>query len=132
MTITIAQSKYDPVPTGEYPARISDIQADEGKFGPQVKFTFNLLGRDKTLTGWTSQKFSRQSKLFKWTARALNRSIRPNEAFNSDELLDREVRLQVVVKNRDDGSQFNAIHDLLPAENGHKQTTLSKTEGIPF
>ena len=42
MTIKIDQTKYEPVPTGRYSAKIVDIEETEGQFGPQLKFTFEL------------------------------------------------------------------------------------------
>lgn len=67
--VTIEQEYYEPIPTGKYPAKIKTIEEADGQFGPQLKFTFDLPTNEnddpRTLLGWTSQKFSNKSKLYK-------------------------------------------------------------------
>jgi hypothetical protein len=118
MTITIEQTIYEPVPTGKYPAKIAEITEEEGQFGPQLKFQFELPpdeeGNERSLVGWTSRKFSKKSKLYKWTAAVLGGvQIAREYNFNSDDLMGRKVYLHVVEKTGDNGP-FNKIEDLEP------------------
>ena len=115
MPIIIEQAQYTIVPTAEYKARIVEIDEDEGQFGPQVKFSFIILGGEydgQTLLGWCSAKFSSQSKLYHWTRAAFSADIPTDYSFNSDDLLNRKVALTVVIKQKDDGSEFNRIEDV--------------------
>lgn len=112
MSIIIEQAQYTLVPTGDYKARIAEIVEDEGVYGPQVKFAFLVVGGefdDQTLLGWCSAKFSSQSKLYQWTRAAFGADIPTEYAFNSDDLLGRNVILTVIVREKDDGTEFNKI-----------------------
>lgn len=120
MGIIIPQTKTQLHPVGEYRAVIADISAAEGEFGPQLEFTFGLFGvpRDvAVIRGWASQKFSPRSKLYAWTKAALGGGpIAEDYDFDSDDLIDKEVLLTLVVRDREDGSQFNRIDSIKAAE----------------
>jgi hypothetical protein len=119
MAVVLEQEKLDVLDTGIYRARVNSIEADEGQFGPQVKFEFEILDEpyaDRTLVGWCSAKFSVRTKLFKWTRGILGRRIQVDERFDSDKLVGRECRLSVTIKIRaDDGTEFNKIDEVLEA-----------------
>jgi len=74
MSITIHQTFFELIPTGRYLAKIVAIEALDGQFGPQLKFTFKLppneQGESRTMLGWASRKFNNQSKLYEWTKAA--------------------------------------------------------------
>ena len=127
MTIKIPQTTYEPIPTGEYLAKISQITNEDGLYGPQLKFTFDLLNQDeeRTLLGWTSAKFSTKSKLFGWTKAALGGGELPQtKDFDSDELLGKKVILVVVEKQGDNGP-FNKIDDVKPYRQPQVQPSAS-------
>ena len=127
MTVRIEQRTYDPVPAGVYDATITAIEADEGMFGPQVKFTFTLHGEfeGRELWAWCSRKFGPKTKSYEWTKAALGLpSIDRSYNFDSDHLLMREVRLVVSLKENDKGA-FNKIEQLLPAPMAAPQQPLS-------
>jgi len=42
MGITIKQMQLETLPEGVYQAAIAKIEAAEGQYGPQLKFTFEL------------------------------------------------------------------------------------------
>ena len=118
MTIKIAQTFYEPVPTGRYVARISEIEEADGQYGPQLKFSFDLPpdeeGQPRSLIGWTSQRFSPKSKLYGWVKAAFGGGVIDRQyTFNSDELIGKKVFLTVVEKTGDNGI-FNKIEDVTP------------------
>lgn len=112
MPIVIEQEQYTVFPTGDYKARITEIDEDEGLYGPQVKFEFTISGGEfdgESLLGWCSAKFSAKSKLYQWTRAAFGADIPEDYPFNSDDLLNRKVALTVIIMQKDDGSEFNRI-----------------------
>ena len=116
MVITINQTTYEPLPTGEYLAIIDDIEFDEGKFGEQLKFRFSLLGEfeGRFLHGWTSTKFSPISKLYAWTKAALGGPpISKERRFESDQIVGNKVLLVIVQKQGENG-MYNRIEDVKP------------------
>jgi hypothetical protein len=118
MGIQVEQTVYEVLPTGEYLASVSEIEQEDGQFGQQLKFVFEVGSGDfegVTLWGWTSMKFSNKSKLYKWTKAAFGGADVPQEyTFDSDDLLGRKVVLTVVVNTKDDGSEFNRVDAVKP------------------
>lgn len=116
MGIKVKQTRIELLPEGAYEATIGDIEAAEGRYGPQLKFTFNLLEpQGKTLSGWCSQSFNVKSKLYAWARAAFGgRDIPPGWDLDCDKLLDRRVLLVVGKEKGTDGTEFNKIKDLLP------------------
>ena len=133
MGIQIEQTQYVLLPVGEYPAEISEIVEDEGMFGKQLKFTFDIEDGEhagQSLLGWTSAKFSPKSKLYGWSKAAFNAQIPKDYNFNRDDLINRKVNLTVVVKEGDDGAEFNRIEAVRPyspktkSDNGSDPSSL--------
>ena len=117
MSIKIEMTKYEAVDPGIYPGKITSIDEEEGKFGPQIKFTFELEtdnGDQKTLIGWTSKRFSKKSKLYSWTTSLLG-VLPDNYTFDSDDLIGKEVLLVVGLRHGTDGvTLFNSIESIKP------------------
>ncbi|MBN1890347.1 MAG: hypothetical protein JW850_20300 [Thermoflexales bacterium] len=118
MGILIEQKQYVLLPTGEYNAVITDLEETSGEYGPQVKVKFTLTDPDQAgneLTAWASATFTPKSKLYGWTRAAFGADIPKTYNFNSDDLINRPVRLVVIRKTKDDGSEFNRVDGVLPA-----------------
>lgn len=123
---TIPQTSAELIPTGDYPAEVEDVIADDGTFGPQVRLVFRLTGdaflpsgdpiSSKTLVAWAAARFSRSSKLYRWTAAALGRPIAPGEPFSAKAIMGRPVTLTVVTKAREDGTEYNKIDEVRVAK----------------
>jgi hypothetical protein len=118
MGITIEQTQFEVVPTGEYPAKIQKVEEVSGQFGDQLKFTFELPpneeGEKRTLLGWASAKFNPLSKLYGWTESALGGApIDRGYNFNSDDIIGKPVTLVVIVKMSEKG-EVNKIQSVLP------------------
>lgn len=131
MGIVINQSKGgELIETGEYPARVVSIEEADGQFGPQLKWKFELTGPDtsgKTLSAWCSQNFSIKSKLYAWTLAAFGGNPIPETyAFDSDDVIGRNVRLVVVVKAKADGSEFSKIDQVKASKTKPSHPVQSK------
>lgn len=105
----IEKTVYEVLDTGTYPATVKEITEAEGQFGPQLKWVFDL-GEGRVLSGWTSQALSDKSKLGQWS-RAILGEI--PEDLDTEALVGRACRLSVVIKTKDDGSEFNRIDSVL-------------------
>lgn len=119
MSVRIPQTRDQLHPAGEYRARIYDIVETEGQFGIQLQFLFSLLDVPPdvaTVRGWASAKFSPRSKLYAWTKAAFGGGLIPlDQEFDSEDLLGRPVLLTLVIRDREDGSQFNKIDSVRAA-----------------
>ena len=123
MSFEIEQTQHVLLPVGEYSAQITEVEPDDGQFGPQVKFTFTILDedyRDLTLLGWTSAKFNNKTKLYEWTREAFGNPIPKDYNFRSDDLVGRDVSLTVIVRRKDDGSEFNRIEAVRSSSNNEE------------
>ena len=93
------------LPAGDYPAVIQEIQEDEGKFGPQLRFQFVILDGDGQLTnrqirGWCSAKWGPGTKLFEWTKAILGKNCPPpGAALDTDLLLRRRCDIRVEARS---------------------------------
>jgi hypothetical protein len=139
--LKIGQTSTEVLPTGDYIARIEEIEEDNGAYGPQVKFTFEIVEdkltssgesvKGKTLLGWASARFNRNTKLYKWTRAALGRDLAPDEPFDSDQVAGRNVTLAVVVQQRDDLSEYNKVTDVRPARNTNEAAPTASSGHLP-
>lgn len=121
MGYVIEQQTYETLPTGDYSAEISRVELEEGQFGQQLKFSFDLLGEKegRTLLGWASCRFSPKSKLYGWTRAAFGGGpIDRGYNLNTDDLIGRKVTLTVLASSRDDGTEFNKIDAVKTYRNG--------------
>lgn len=134
MSIKIPQTTFEAVPTGEYHARIDSIADETGQYGDQLKFKFALIDEfeGRALTGYTTQIFSQNSKLYAWNKAALGGGpIPPNSPFDSDDLIGKEVVL-VVVRKQGDNGYFNRIEDVKPYLPDQDEPFSAPSEPIPF
>ena len=139
MSIKIQQSTYEALEPGVYPGKITDIQEEDGAYGPQLKVYFLLdpfegYEAGKQLYSWCSRKFSPKSKLYSWTQAILGR-ITPDYVFDSDDILEKPVL--VVIDNRfsADGSQLYAyVASLkpLPKKRNSEHGTLGVSATVPY
>ena len=55
----IKQVVYETIPCGDYPVVVGEISSDDGQYGWQLKFRFDVLAEgleDRSLTAWASAK----------------------------------------------------------------------------
>jgi hypothetical protein len=119
----INQSQYELLPVGEYSATIVDIQPDDGIYGPQLRFTLSIDEGDfkgNTLAMWTSVKFNLRSKLYALAKAAFNHSIPSDYDLDTNDLIDRQVNLVVVIKTKEDGTEYNRIETVRPYQTQEK------------
>lgn len=130
----IEQEHYEVLDTGDYLASVDKVEAEEGQYGPQLKFTFKLEEQDRTLTGWANQKFSNRSKLYKWTKALLYKgaAIPRDYNLNTLDLVGKVGLLTVTKEARDDGSEYNKIEGILPAEPEAVNAMQEEDGEIPF
>ena len=117
--MTIIEYKEQPViPMGQYHALITEVKEElEGQFGPQLQYSFKITSGEHVgtnLLGWSSQKFSKKSKMKKWATAALERSFSPGEMVDTNDLVGKPVQIGVITDTKDDGAEFNKINSVLP------------------
>lgn len=79
-----------------YPAVIGDIKAEDGKYGPSLKFVLYLDGEinddgtQRDTWAYTTQVFSRNSRLYRWASNIMGKDNIP-EVFNPGTLIGQRV-----------------------------------------
>ena len=129
----IEKTVYETLETGTYAATVVSIALVEGQFGPQLEWMFALDG-DNTMKAWCSKNYSGKSKLTRWAAALLGQAP---ELLDTDDLIGKPCRLSIVLKAREDGSEFNKVDEVLAPRPGQKAKPLPEkdadgTESIPF
>lgn len=116
MQITTVESVV--IPIGSYDAKVLEVTEQEGNFGPQLKWQFEVISPEEyaghKLVAWTSTSPSLKSKLVKWIAACLGRQIGAGETLKIESVLGKRVALSVVVQEGTDGGEFNRVHDVKP------------------
>ena len=128
----IEKSEYVTLDTGTYTATVASIYPAEGKFGPQLEWKF-ALDPEGAMKAWTSQAYSPKSKLFAWARAILGEAP---ETLDTDDLIGKPVRLSVLTKTHDDGSEYNKVDAVLAPRAGQKAKPLPEAdelgEEVPF
>lgn len=111
-----------PIPMGEYPATITATEPEDGKFGTQIKVTFDLgrvvdmndEDRDVTLLAWCSAKLNPKSKLWEWASAAGMDLDEDAEGLDTDDMIGKRVLLGVSVYTKEDGTERNKVISVKP------------------
>ena len=131
MARTLTYEETQAIPTGDYEAVITEVEEDEGQFGEQYKYIFQITnGESKgtNLFGWSSQKLSKKSKYREWAVAALGRNIGPGDELTVDDLVGKPIRITVLREASDDGSEYNKVKSVLPPTIGQKKRTPSTAQ----
>lgn len=109
----VQQTVYETLPTGDYSAVVAEIAEAEGMYGPQAAWLFTINEGPHSgdqVRAWTSAKFSPKSRLYQWAQAAFGGAeIPPGYDFDSDDLIGRQVTITLVVRAKDDGTDFNRV-----------------------
>jgi len=114
MAITITAQGTEPLPTGEYPVELTAIELTTGQYGDQLRWTFHVLDKGRNLVAYSTFSPSLASKCMRWAGALLGRPIQANEQVDFEALVGKTAVAVVVKKRKDDGTEFNAVDDLLP------------------
>jgi hypothetical protein len=114
MALTLTVQSNEPIPTGEYTVELTAIELVDTQFGKQLKWTFVVPDHKRTLVAFSSFTASPKSKCIRWACALLNRTIAVGEEVDFQSLVGKPATAVVVRKRKDDGSEINAIEDLLP------------------
>lgn len=131
-TLTV-QQQYEVLRTGEYTIRVADLQLVESPYEQgrqQAKFTLEVLDAPyagRKLTAYCSLSTAPKAKLIRWAQALLNRTLTAGESLSLADLVGREARAVVLVKQGEKGA-YNRVEDLLPAPvQAHAQPQASPT-----
>jgi hypothetical protein len=100
----VQMTEFEPIPTGVYPAILTEIKAGTNKFGPVFNWVFKVtqaIGTVKAgqvVTGMTSQALTTKSKMYQWIQAFGVANVAVNQNFNTDVLLNKNVAIEVTQK----------------------------------
>ena len=114
MAITLTAQGNEPLPTGDYRVELTAIELEDGNYGEQLKWTFSVLDKGRSLVAYSSLSASLASKCMRWAGALLGRPIRAGEQVDFEALVGKTALAVVVRKRKDDGREINAIDELLP------------------
>jgi len=114
MALSLTVQSNEPIPTGEYTVELTAIELVDTQFGKQLKWTFVVPDHKRTLVSFSSFTGSPKSKCIRWASALLNRTIAVGEEVDFSTLVGKTATASVVRKRKDDGTEYNAIDDLLP------------------
>lgn len=121
MTLTVkTTSAPEPIPTGVYQARLSELEKSEGDFGPYLKLTFLITEgkyKDTERTTIASMKLStgaKNTKLYDIVTALMGES--PETSTEVDLSLLADKPCQILVKDKPgDKDGWQIISEVMPA-----------------
>ena len=113
----LQKKTYELLETGTYAATVDRVEEVEGKYGQQLRFVLALEDSDVTLSAWCSATYSDKSKLSRWVKAILGEL--PDE-LDTEALVGKPCRVTVVIRAKEDGTQFNRVDEILPPRKGQK------------
>lgn len=144
MGIQIKQSRqYEVVPTGEYVAKIVSVEQVEGRFPnertgkieDQLRWEFEIQaangGEPKKISAWTSMSFGPKSKLYGLAQAAFGKAIPPEYVLDTEHLLNRRVKLVVLVRTKEDGTEFSKVDSFKPVNGAVIQPPAPVAPPVP-
>jgi hypothetical protein len=114
MAITITAQGTEPLPTGDYRVELVAIELSTGQYGDQLRWTFHVLDKGRNLVAYSSLSASLASKCMRWAGVLLGRPVQAGEQVDFEALVGKTAVAVVVKKRKDDGTEYNAVDDLLP------------------
>jgi hypothetical protein len=130
MALTITAQGTDPLPTGEYRVELTAIELEDGNYGEQLKWTFSVLDAGRSLVAYSSLSASLASKCMRWAGALLNRPVQAGEQVDFEALVGKTAVAVVLRKRKEDGTEYNAVDDLLPLRTATAGEPAE--EGDPF
>ena len=122
--------RWEPLEPGDYAACVVSVAPQDGRYGPQVRLTFGLDATHEGLLAWAPVKLSPRTKLGRWTVALLGEL--PEAELETNDLLGRPCVVRVGLREAADGSPYNVVLDVLPAEPEPVPEGLEGTERIRF
>lgn len=117
MSFTITVQDSQPLPTGEYPARLIELTDVDGRYGKQWRLKFEVVRGEyqgRTLTAFVSPSGNPSSKCVRWAQSLMGRSLQANEQLDWQSLVGKYCLLSVIRKVNDGGREVNVVQDVLP------------------
>jgi len=122
-TLTIpAEASKAPLEleAGVFKAKLISVDMDDGQYGPQAKFVFELDGitaedgSPGRLWAWSSFKLTPATKLHRWVMALGGKRPVPGQQYNLSALVGAHCRVLVELKETDDGPRPR-VHEVMPA-----------------
>lgn len=125
MTTLDVSEGFTPRQPGNYRAVVSAIVAIDNKFGPRLRWSFDL-GEDNDQWAWSDQKVSPRTKAGRWLA-AAGVTVVPGQQVNTDDALGATVML---VLDIDPKTNRQVVKDVLPANPPSASEFTSATAAV--
>ena len=113
--------------------QVVNIEPTDGNFGPQFKWTLEVVKPEKfsgiQRGAWTSVSPNLKGKFMKWAGACLGRAIEKDEAIDTDDLIGAQVVATIVIKDGDDGP-FNKVDGIRTPKTPTKKQTGKASEGF--
>ncbi len=134
MPIKVTASEHEAMEPGQYRARLTKLEEDEGQFGPFVKFFFEVIGDEdyagESISGIASLKLTPDTKLWQWYSGLKGQPPEKGREIDLEEILDNECMLVVGHKTTDRGTfaTIDAAHPVRRHRRGQEETSRPEPE----
>jgi hypothetical protein len=136
MAITLIAQSGEPLQSPsrhtsrEYRVELTAIELSSGQYGEQLKWTFSVPDKGRNLVAYSTFSASLASKCMRWAGALLNRPVQAGEQVDFEALVGKTAVAVVLRKRKEDGTEYNAVDDLLPLRTATAGEPAE--EGDPF
>jgi hypothetical protein len=98
---------------GAYDARLMNVEQKETKFGDRLMWTFEVIGENTEVVGFTSMSPSTKAKPYHW-ASAIGGEIDPKTGWGPEDLIGGECVVVLEIAEDAQGTEKNKVVKVKP------------------
>jgi hypothetical protein len=102
---------------GAYDAKLVNVEQKETKFGNRLMWTFEVIGQNTEVVGFTSMSPSTKAKAYQWAA-AIAGEIDPKLGWGPEDLIGGECVVVLEAAEDTQGTEKNKVVKVKPLKKG--------------
>ncbi len=102
---------------GAYDAKLVNVEQKETKFGNRLMWTFEVIGQNTEVVGFTSMSPSTKAKAYQWAA-AITGEIDPKLGWGPEDLIGGECVVVLEAAEDTQGTEKNKVVKVKPLKKG--------------
>ncbi len=136
MAITGTASEHEAMEPGQYRARLTRLEEDEGQYGPFVKCFFEVIDDEdyagESISGIASLKLTPDTKLWQWYSSLNGRPPEKGTEIDLEKIRGNECMLVVGHKTTDRGTfaTIDAVHPVRRRRRGQEEASWPEPEDL--
>jgi hypothetical protein len=113
---------------GAYDARLVNVEQKETKYGLRLMWTFEVIGENTEVVGFTSMSPSTKANAYQWAV-AIAGEIDPRLGWGPEDLIGGECIVVLEAAEDAQGTEKNKVVKVKPSRRNNPDASKSKADG---